>query len=408
MPSPKRLLTLLFAATAALGVAAQEPVVTEDDFTQPEIEGGSALAQLAQLAADSSQETAMRLAKRGLGGSCTPSKIRIRKEWRTLTSAQRKQYIASVKCLQTKPSLLDSSIFGAAKSLFDDFVGVHLMQTGTIHLTATFLTWHRYFVYTYEKKLRDECGYTGPLPYWEWGLDVNNPAGSPVFDGSDTSMSGNGAFFPHEGIQMVQPINGNILHLPPGNGGGCVTKGPFKDMVVHFGTIILPVYGQPILNGSANPVADNARCLKRDLNAGIAKRFTSFLNSTSLILKYNNIEMFQAHLQGDDRYVLNELGVHGGGHYTIGGDPGGDPFISPGDPAFYLHHAQIDRIYWIWQMLDFQNRQGVFGTGTLQNNPPSPEVTVEDTIDLSPLAGPVKIKDLMNTVGGAPLCYIYL
>ena len=292
-------------------------------------------------------------------------------------------------------------------------------------------------MYAYETKLRDECGYTGPLPYWEWGLDVNNPAASPVFDGSATSMSGNGAFFQHEGIQMVQPINGNILMLPPGTGGGCVTTGPFKDMTVNFGTIILPVYGQPILNGSANPIGpDNQRCLKRDLNAGIAKRFTSFLNTTSLILKYKNVEQFQAHLQGDDRYVLNELGVHGGGHYTIGGDPGGDPFISPGDPAFYLHHAQVDRVFWIWQMLDFANRQvrchppishsishspnppligltnkifqGVHGTSTLQNNPPSPDVTVEDLIDLSPLAPPIKIKDLMNTVGGSPFCYIYL
>ncbi|CAI4219580.1 unnamed protein product [Parascedosporium putredinis] len=407
MPSAKRLLGLLLAATAAVGVAAQEPALTEDDFSIPEIEGGDALAQLAQLAADSSQETALRMAKRGLNSGCSPSQIKVRREWRTLTSAQRKQYIASVKCLQTKPSFFDPNIIPAAKSLFDDFVGVHVFQTGSIHLTATFLTWHRYFVYTYETKLREECGYTGPLPYWEWGLDVNNPNASPVFDGSDTSLSGNGAFFAHEGIQMVQPINGNILKLP-GNGGGCVTKGPFKDMKVHFGTIILPVYGQPILSGVENPIADNERCLKRDLNAGIAKRFTSFLNSTSVILKNNNIEMFQAHLQGDDRYVLNQLGVHGGGHYTIGGDPGGDPFISPGDPAFYLHHAQIDRIYWIWQMLDFKNRQGVHGTATLQNNPPSANVTVEDTIDLSPLAPPVKIKDLMNTVGGSPLCYIYL
>jgi len=40
--------------------------------------------------------------------------------------------------------------------------------------------------------------------------------------------------------------------------------------------------------------------------------------------------------------------------------------------------------------------------------PPSPDVTLDDVIDLSPLAPPVKIRDLMNTVGGTPLCYIYL
>lgn len=61
--------------------------------------------------------------------------------------------------------------------------------------------------------------------------------------------------------------------------------------------------------------------------------------------------------EGDARLVRNSLGVHGGGHFTIAGDPGADSFISPGDPAFYLHHSQVDRVYWIWQMLDFANRQ---------------------------------------------------
>lgn len=120
----------------------------------------------------------------------------------------------------------------------------------------------------------------------------------------------------------------------------------------------MPQYGSPNWTGSANPLGEgNERCLKRDLNAWVASTFTSFRNTTELILENNNVEMFQAIMQADDRYVVGQLGVHGGGHYTIGGDPGADPFISPGDPGFYLHHAQIDRVFWIWQMLDFQHRQ---------------------------------------------------
>jgi Common central domain of tyrosinase len=30
------------------------------------------------------------------------------------------------------------------------------------------------------------------------------------------------------------------------------------------------------------------------------------------------------------------------------GDPGADLFTSPGDPAFYLHHGQIDRLWTLW------------------------------------------------------------
>lgn len=50
------------------------------------------------------------------------------------------------------------------------------------------------------------------------------------------------------------------------------------------------------------------------------------------------------------------MGCHGGGHAGIGGIAR-DPVISPNDPAFWLTHGQLDRVYWIWQMLDFNNRQ---------------------------------------------------
>jgi len=42
------------------------------------------------------------------------------------------------------------------------------------------------------------------------------------------------------------------------------------------------------------------------------------------------------------------IGPHGGIHYTIGGDPGGDFFTSPGDPAFWVHHGMMDRVWAIW------------------------------------------------------------
>lgn len=31
-------------------------------------------------------------------------------------------------------------------------------------------------------------------------------------------------------------------------------------------------------------------------------------------------------------------------------------YTSPGDPLFYLHHAQIDRVWWLWQLLDPSTR----------------------------------------------------
>ena len=49
-----------------------------------------------------------------------------------------------------------------------------------------------------------------------------------------------------------------------------------------------------------------------------------------------NIREFQNDLEGP--VGTGDLGPHGGGRFAIVGDPGGDLFTSPGDPAFYLHH----------------------------------------------------------------------
>ena len=203
--------------------------------------------------------------------------------------------------------------------------------------------------------------------------------------------------------------------LPPGNGSGCVTKGPFGGMQTYLGPVALPDYGTPTYTASANPAAKNARCLKRDLNTAVLASESSFRNETNLILNSPNIEIFRAAIEGDLRYnddpryaaFKNAKSVHFGGHFTIGGDPGADAFISPGDPAFWLHHSQIDRMWWIWQNLDFTNRQGVFGTHTILDQPPSDNVTVEEYLDIHPDFPTVQIKKLMNTVGDEPLCYVY-
>lgn len=96
------------------------------------------------------------------------------------------------------------------------------------------------------------------------------------------------------------------------------------------------------------------------------------------------------------------------GHYTIGGDPGGDFFASPGDPAFFLHHAQIDRTWWIWQNQDLANRQNaISGTITLNNTPPSRNGTLDDWLEMGILGTGTEIKNAMFTTGG-PFCYIYV
>ncbi|KAK3306517.1 uncharacterized protein B0T15DRAFT_527438 [Chaetomium strumarium] len=292
---------------------------------------------------------------------CTLENASVRREWSDLSVAEREQYIAAVKCLQSASPKSPEQLVPGARSRFDDFVATHINQTNSIHNTANFLSWHRYYVWTYEKALREECGYSGFQPYWNWDRYAADPANSPLFNGNASSMSGNS------------------------KNGACVSSGPFANFQVNLG---------PGLSLKYNP-----RCLKRDISKSQAAQTTAD-KTYALITRSRDIASFQDTMQGVP-------GVHAGGHFTIGGDPGSDIFASPGDPVFYLHHAMIDRVWWIWQMQDPSSRLTQVA-GSVAGSRRQGKGT--DLVDLGINAPAVAINDLLDTMGGldGQMCYIYL
>lgn len=55
-----------------------------------------------------------------------------------------------------------------------------------------------------------------------------------------------------------------------------------------------------------------------------------------------------------------------------------------------------------------QSEEGISGTNTFLNNPPSPPTTLDSPISLGYAAGPeVTMGDVMSTTEG-PFCYMYL
>lgn len=84
------------------------------------------------------------------------------------------------------------------------------------------MTWHRYFLHSYETALRDECGYEGYQPCWRWFKYRDNPTENTLVDGSEYSIGGDGEFWEHNG----STAGIGSVKIPPGNGGGCVTNGP--------------------------------------------------------------------------------------------------------------------------------------------------------------------------------------
>jgi tyrosinase len=76
------------------------------------------------------------------------------------------------------------------------------------------------------------------------------------------------------------------------------------------------------------------------------------------------------------------------------------------EPLFYLHHAQVDHVYWQWQQKNPAVRLHEVGGKTIRNDATSPNVTADFKVNLGAIAPSIPISDLLDTEGGV-LCYTY-
>ncbi|KAF7184948.1 Tyrosinase P [Pseudocercospora fuligena] len=239
-------------------------------------------------------------------GSC--SEPLIRKEWRNLTSTQKKDYIGAIKCLQAKPKEVTPDwLAPAAVTRYDDFTTAHILQTNTSHKVGHLLPWHRYYLSVYERALREECNYAGAVPYWDWTLDVATDESffnSPVFDPIN-GFGGNGVFIPTSKNKSSK----ESFEIPGRTGGGCIQNGPFKDDIITLG---------PTSSLSGNP-----RCLNRDLSPYWARRYIG-LNRTKVTLEKSTFGDFTFDAELGPPQIHS--GIHGGGHSGVGGIMR-DPYI---------------------------------------------------------------------------------
>ncbi|KAF3052247.1 hypothetical protein E8E11_011198 [Didymella keratinophila] len=334
---------------------------------------------------------------------CTLENVSVRREWSFLTRNERLDYINAVNCLARKPAKTPAAIAAGAKSRYDDFVVTHILQTMNIHGTGNFLAWHRYYTWAYEQVLRNECGYKGYQPYYSWPWWANDPTKSPLFDGSETSLSGDGAYVAGRNASCLPSDARCLVTLQPAHGGGCVKSGPMKDWKISMGPLQNHLAGvKP--NPQADGLGYNPRCMSRDISKQAAAETTDD-RVAFLIRNSTDIKSFQDLMQN---FIPGSVGIHSGGHYTIGGDAGSDLYNSPADPAFFLHHGMVDKVWWIWQNLDVERRTHVIaGTLTFLNQPPTRNATLQDELYLGHVGFPnITIDEATSTLAG-PFCYIY-
>lgn len=100
--------------------------------------------------------------------SC-PGNPNVRTEWDDYSDSDRHAWVDAIKCLMKKPS---SGNYANAANRYEDIVSVHQTMTSTIHGNNVFLLWHRYYLWTFEQILRDECGFDRAMPWWDETKDA--------------------------------------------------------------------------------------------------------------------------------------------------------------------------------------------------------------------------------------------
>lgn len=242
-----------------------------------------------------------------LGGVCSVLTREKHGGRRTLSLDERDAFIAAIKCLQAAPAQTGNAYAGV-RSRYDDFLVTHITQTDYIHWVGHFLPWHRYFLWLFEKALREECGHAAALPYWDWTLDAATGdnttfATSPVFDAIG-GFGGNGPFIAD--LSGFSPDARSILEVPGRSGGGCITDGPFADYQISM--------------GPGNHTEYTPHCIRRDFSPWLAGNSVSRRRYDE-VLAADVFWEFTHRTEGISLSV-DDMSLHGGGHLSVGGEIG--------------------------------------------------------------------------------------
>ena len=77
------------------------------------------------------------------------------------------------------------------------------------------------------------------------------------------------------------------------------------------------------------------------------------------------------------------------------------------DPVFFLHHAQLDRLWWMWQELDPEHRYNEFeGPKEDFRHKGTEKSSLEDPLYTGILGEDIRVKDIIRVDRGL-LCYRY-
>lgn len=217
---------------------------------------------------------------------------RTRRSWTQMSASDRKQYIDTILTIRSGSAGTD------IQTRYNQLIQDHKANFNTgIHFAGNFLAWHRWYVLQMENILR-EVEPCITIPFWAWEMDANNPN---LWTNS---------------YPMWGPNNYELGSVT--NPEACVPDSPF---------------------GPGFTMTDGVSCLTRDQ----ANNFGALADLADIRFNlnfYSSPTQFVA-------FSSKINGFHGALHCNVGGS-----FCLPNSaehPEFFLHHANVDRMWSKWQ-----------------------------------------------------------
>jgi tyrosinase len=283
--------------------------------------------------------------------------VRVRKSVPALTPAERHQFVDAVLKLKATPSPYDADL-----SYYDQFVAWHVAlaecdrldplasHRQMAHAGPMFLPWHREYLLLFEDALRAVSGADITVPYWDW---TDHGSVASVF--ADDFMGGDGN--PREGYAVTTgPFRKGKWRLAVMNRGVVWGLSNSRHITRRLGAPSdLPTRAE-VARTLAAPHYDVAPYDETsDPGASFRNALEGFRPPTPSVSLTNCVP--------DGTMLANPLGdlvLHNAVHLWVGGwmlpentPPRGGtmsiPVASPNDPVFFLHHANIDRLWAHWQ-----------------------------------------------------------
>ncbi|HEU4657848.1 MAG TPA: tyrosinase family protein, partial [Capillimicrobium sp.] len=257
----------------------------------------------------------------------------VRKDAAALTAEERRDLVEAMHELKRIPSPYDAKL-----PWYDQFVAWHdeaFDGNPSAHESAAFLPWHRQFLAQFEAALQTAAGKPIALPYWDW----TNPASTAaVFSDELMGPAGDAA------------------------DGYAVTRGPFRKGAWRLWA---RDDGDPspfVVDGEPQPA--EGRYIERAVGQTSYGRLPTTDDVAAML---SNRAYDASPWNGRVRWGRSfRNGVEGWGsprashntvHVWVGGEfvgRDGEQMgtmalgTSPNDPVFWLHHANIDRLWSTW------------------------------------------------------------